>query len=85
MGRRIALDGAGQFLQLGSQSLKLSGQCFGIDLAKIGRGVEQRVEHHRNAWQDRFLDPLERLLEARLLLLDITHAPKHGANAVKKP
>ena len=29
----------------------------------------RRVEHHRDARQDRFLDPLERLFEARLLLV----------------
>ena len=34
---------------------------------EVGRGVEQGVEHHRDARQDRLLDPLERLVEARLL------------------
>ena len=36
-------------------------------VSATGGGVEQGVEHHRDARQDRFLDPLERLVEARLL------------------
>ena len=73
MGRRAALDRAGQFLELGGERLKLGGERLGVDFGQVGRGVEQRVEHHRDARQDRLLDPLERLFEARLLLLDIAH------------
>ncbi len=85
MGRRIALDRAGQLFQLGRERLQLGDQRLGIELGEVGRGVEQRVEHHRDARQDRLFDPLERLFETRLLLLDIAHGPQHGPDRVKKP
>ena len=43
----------------------------------LGR-VDQRFEHHGDARQDRILDPLERLFEARLLLVDPHRAGMSG-------
>jgi hypothetical protein len=42
------------------------------------------VEHHGNARQNRLFDPLERLVETRLLLLDFRHGRQHGLWPVKK-
>ena len=80
----LTLDRPGQFLEFGRKRLKLGGKRLGVDIGKVGRGVEQRIEHHRDARQDRLFDPFERLFETCLLLLDIAHGPKHGANPVKK-
>ena len=54
------------------------GVDFGIG-ARLGqrRGVEQRIEDQRKAWQDRFLDPLERLVEHMLAI-----GAGHGAHAM---
>ena len=45
-------------------------------------GVEQGVEHHGDARQDRLLDPLERFFEPRLLFLNV-HKHHFGAIWVK--
>ena len=60
-----AFDRLGQFLEFGGEDLQFGGErrsSPGIASA----GVEQGFEHHRDARQDRFLDPLERLVETRL-------------------
>ena len=67
-----ALDRLGQFLELGGQGLQLGGERLGIGFGEAGGGVEQGFEHHRDARQDRLLDPLERLFEARLLLFRLS-------------
>ena len=41
-------------------------------------GVEQGIEHHRDARQDRLLDALEGFFEPRLLFLNI-HERHFGA------
>jgi hypothetical protein len=63
-----ALDRLGQLFELGSERLEFGGEEAPFVLGNRFRGVDQRVEHHRDARQDRFLDPLERLVEARLLV-----------------
>ena len=68
MGRARSLDRLGQLLELGGEGLQLGGQETALVLGNRLGSVDQRVEHHRDARQDRFLDPLERLVEARLLV-----------------
>ena len=75
MDRARALDRLGQFLELGGEGLEFGGKRLGIGLCHVFAGVEQRFEHHRDARQDRLLDPLERLVEARLLFV-----PVHGTS-----
>jgi len=84
MSRRTALDGAGQLFQLGRERLKLGNQNLRVELGKVCRRIEQRVQHHRDAWKDRFLDSIERLFKTDLSLLDIAHGQKHAPQSVKK-
>ena len=83
MGRARALDRLGQFLELGGEGLQFGGERLGVGLAESGRGVEQGLEHHRDARQDRLLDPLERFVEARLLFVRAPCAPIMDAIRVK--
>ena len=68
MGGARPLDGLGQLFQLGGQRLELGSEESALILGDGFGGIDQRVEHHGDARQDRFLDPLERLVEARLLV-----------------
>ena len=68
VGRARALDRLGQLFELGGKRLELGGEEAALILGDGFRGVDQRVEHHGDARQDRLLDPLERLVEARLLV-----------------
>lgn len=65
MRRRDRLDLAGQLLQLERQRPQLGGIGVAVE-SRSGqrRRVEQGVEHQRQAWQDRLLDPVESLVEA---------------------
>ena len=67
MGRAGALDRLGQLFELGRKCLELGCQEAAFILGDGFRGVDLRVEHHGDARQDRFLDPFERLFEARLM------------------
>jgi hypothetical protein len=73
MGRARPLNGLGQLFQLQGQSFELGGKETALVRGNGLRGVDQRVEHHGDARQDRFLDPLERLVEARLLVSQWHH------------
>ena len=77
MGRAGALDCLGQLFQFKSKRLQLCGQKAALVLGDGFRGVDQRVEHHGDARQDRFLDPFERLVETCLLVCR-WHASKMG-------
>ena len=68
MDRTAALDGASKLFKLGGQDLQFGGERLGIDHADLFGGIEQGFEHHGDAWQDSFLNPVERLFKARLLL-----------------
>ena len=66
---------AGELRQVQADLLELRSQCLELcsqETALIGgdrfRGIDQRFEHHRDARQDRFLDPVERFFEAGLLI-----------------
>ena len=60
-----SLDLPGQLLELEPDRPQLGRIGLGVDSRPVqSGGVEQGVEHHRDARQDRFLDPLERLVEA---------------------
>ena len=84
MHRRVSFDRPSKFFQLGGQRLQLRDQYLGVDFSEVGRSIEQGVQHHCDAGQNRLFDPLKRLLEARLLLLDFPHVRKHGPARVKK-
>ena len=66
--RARALDRLGQLLELGGERLQFADEEAALAFGDRFGGVDQRVEHHRDARQDRLLDPLERLVEARLLV-----------------
>ncbi len=80
--RARPLDRPGQFLELGGERLEFGGKRLGVERGHVGAGVEQGVEHHRDARQDRFLDSLERLVQPGLLFAH-GHGRQYGANAVK--
>ena len=69
--------------ELGGERPQFGGQRLGIGLADPGGGVEQGLEHHRDARQDRFLDSLERFFEPRLLVG--TGHGRHDAPGPVKP
>jgi hypothetical protein len=83
--RRAAFHGASQLFQFGGKRLKLGNEHLGIEFGKVGRRIEQRIQHHCDARKDRLFDPIERLCKAGLLLLDIAHGRKHASPRVKKP
>ncbi len=67
MGGRDRLHLPGQLLQLKGDRAQLGGVDFGIDSGLAGAGgVEQRIEHQRDARQDRLFDALERLVDPEL-------------------
>ena len=66
--RAGAFHGPGQLFQLRRKRLQLGGQGLGIDVTDFLGGFEQAFQHHRDARQDRFFDPVERLFKACLLL-----------------
>ena len=72
----------GQFLELERRGSELGGERLGVGFGQACGGVEQGFEHHGDARQDRFLDPLERLFEPRLLFLNV-HERHFGATWVK--
>ena len=78
-----AFDGAGQLFKLRGQRLQFGGERLGVEFGKVGRGIEQGVEHHCDARQDGFLDAVERVVEACLLFCNSGHGSGHGANGVK--
>ena len=63
-----ALDRLGQLFELGGEGLELADEEAALAFGDGFGGVDKRFEHHCDARQDRLLDPLERLFEARLLL-----------------
>src|SRR5690242_3266779 len=66
--RRRAFYRLSQLLELGSEGLELRRKKAALGLGdRLGR-IDQRVEHHCDARQDRFLDPLEGFVETRLLI-----------------
>ena len=68
MDRAGALDRPGQLLELGGERLQLADEEAALAFGDGFGRVDQRFEHHCDARQDRFLDPLERLFKAYLLL-----------------
>ena len=68
MGRAGFFDRLGELLELRGEGLELADEepafAFGDGFGRF----HQRVEHHGDARQDRFLNPFERLFEARLLV-----------------
>ena len=62
-----ALDGAGQFLELGCQNLEFGGERLRIGLSGRLGGIQERLQHHCDAGEDRFLDAVESFFEPRLL------------------
>ena len=83
MHRAAALDGAGELLELRGEDLQFGGKRLRVSLGGAFGRLEQGFQHHRDAWQDRFLDPVERLFQARLLLVDLHGV--HNASAPVKP
>ena len=65
------------------QGAQFGGERLGIGFGQSGGGVEQGFEHHRDARQDRLLDPLERLFEPRLLFAECPRRPILDATWVK--
>src|SRR5256885_11781212 len=80
--RARPLDRLGQLLELGGESLEFADEKAALPFLDRLGGVDQRFEHHRDARQDRFLDPLERLVEARLLV-PYWHRGQSGPTLVK--
>jgi hypothetical protein len=68
MGRARPLYRLGQLFELGRERLELADEEPALAFGDRLRGVDQRVEHHRDAREDGLLDSLERLFEARLLV-----------------
>ncbi len=82
LGGTGAFDQPRQLLEFGGEGLQFRGKETAV-VAGNGFGrIHQGVEHHRDAGQDRFLDPLERLVEARLPLV-ACHARDCARQAVK--
>ena len=69
-------------LELGGEDLQFGDEEAEIVIGHRFGGGDQRFEHHRDARQDRLLDPLERLVKAGLLFAH-WHMRQYGANAVK--
>ena len=59
MDRAGALDGLGQLFELCGQCLELGGKKAALILGDGFGGVDQSVEHHGDARQDRLLDALQ--------------------------
>jgi len=65
--RAGAFDRARQLFELGRERLKLRSEETALVFRnRVGR-FQQCFKHHRNAREDGFLDPFERLFEVRLL------------------
>ena len=64
--RARSFDRMREAIEFGGNGAQFGRQRLGIGLADPGRGIEQRIEDHRQARQDRCLDPLERLVKLRL-------------------
>ncbi len=75
--RARPLDRPGQFLELGGERLEFGGERLGVKLGHVGGGIEQGVEHHRDARQDSFFDAVEGVIETRLLLCDTGHGRRY--------
>jgi hypothetical protein len=64
MRRAGKLDRPRKVLELGRERLQFTDQEAALTLGGMLRGFDQCLEHHGDARQDRFLDPLERLFKA---------------------
>lgn len=63
-----ALDRLGELFEFGGEDLKLGGKRLGIGFAGGGGGVEKGLQHHCDAGENGFLDPVEGFFEPGLLL-----------------
>src|SRR5207237_8405919 len=80
--RARSLDGLRQLLELSGEGLELADEEAALAFGDRFGGIDERLEHHCDARQDRFLDPLERLVEA-CLLVDRWHDRQFGTILVK--
>jgi len=66
-----ALDRLGKLFKLGGEDLKLCSECLGIGLASCRGRVDERLQHHCDAGENGFLNPVESFFEPGLLLVSV--------------